>query len=399
MCGEREQLEVNGIMLRSIIRYSLRSFFLLAITSVVYAQPERIASTFHFQHVIKSQAVGEDRTILVRVPANYERTEVRYPVVYMLDAHPPHNAMMAGLIEQQVWAGKLPDLIVVGIQNTNRTRDMTPTFSDPPGAGGGAKNFLQFIETEVIPLVDKTYRTAPYRTLAGHSLGGLFTMYAFTERPDVFNAYIAASPHLQWDKNYQMKPLEEALRKRSETNKTLYFGLGDEPDYLETFNGTEEILKKLKPKKLEYEFHQFKEENHGSVVLPTYFAGLRKVFDGWEPPRNGTLAELESHYKNLSSRFGYTIKTPEALVNFAGYRLLRAGNTQQAIEVFKQNVASYPRSANVYDSLGEAYEKNGETEKAREHYEKAWRMAEQNGEVQIAAAAKANFERISAVKK
>ena len=130
-------------------------------------QPQRVASTVHFQHTINSQAVGEERTILVQVPANYDRTDARYPVVYMLDAHAPQNAMIAGLVEQQAWGGVMPEVIVVGIQNTTRTRDMTPTPSDRQGAGGAAK-FLQFIETEVIPFVEKNYRTDPYRVLAGH---------------------------------------------------------------------------------------------------------------------------------------------------------------------------------------------------------------------------------------
>jgi predicted alpha/beta superfamily hydrolase len=379
-------------------KFLLSSVLLLVVVSAVYAQPQRVVSAAYYQHIIKSQAVGEDRTILVRVPNNYENTDTRYPVVYMLDGHPPHNAMMAGLVEQQGWSGTIPDLIVVGIQNTNRTRDMTPTAGDRPGAGG-AKNFLRFIETEVIPLVDKTYRTAPYRTLAGHSLGGLFTMYAFTESPDVFDAYIAASPHLQWDKSSILKRLEDAVRKRPEKKKTMFFGLGNEPDYLESFRGLENILKNARSEKIEYEFNQFKDENHGSVVLPAYFGGLRKVYAGWEVPRNSTIADLENHYQNLSSRFGYPIKPPEAMVNLAGYQFLRAGNIDEAILVFKRNVANHPRSANVYDSLAEAYEAKGDDSKARELYEKAWRMAEQSGETQLAASARANYERIAAKKK
>jgi tetratricopeptide (TPR) repeat protein len=224
-------------------------------------------------------------------------------------------------------------------------------------------------------------------------------MYAFAERPDVFGAYVAASPHLQWDKNYLVKQLGEKLRNRPESNKRLFLAIGNEPDYLESFRGVEEILKNAKTKKLEYEFRQFKDENHGSVVLPAYFSGLRSVYAGWIPPANGTLADLEAHYRDLSVRFGYTIKPPEALVNQVGYQLLRAGNTQLAIDVFKKNVASYPRSANVYDSLAEAYERNGDRTQARELYEKAWRMAEQNGETQLAVSAKANFERIASKNK
>ena len=375
-------------------RTLLISVFLLACACGGLAQPQRVVSTFHFQHVITSQAVGEERTILVRVPANYDRTDDRYPVVYMLDAHPPQNAMMAGIVEQQAWGGMMPEVIVVGIQNTNRVRDMTPTPGDRQGAGG-AEKFLRFIESEVIPFIDKNYRTEPYRTLAGHSLAGLFTVYAMVESPEAFNSYVAASPFLHWDKNFLIKRAEAAFGKRSEWNKRLFIALGDEPEYLGAYNAFASLLKQAKPKKLDYDFRQFKEENHGSVVLPAYYAGLRKVYAGWEPPDNGTFADLEGHYRSLSSRFGYTIKPPEALVNRVGYQLLRAGDVTDAIAVFKKNVANYPRSANVYDSIAEAYEKNGDGKAARENYEKAWKMAEQNGEAQLATSARANFERIA----
>ncbi len=376
-------------------RLILVSTLFLMLLTTAYSQPRQIVSTAHLQYTIKSVAVGEDRTILVRVPANYERSQNRYPVIYMLDAHPPQNAMMAGMVEQQVWGDVMSDAIIVGIQNTNRLRDMTPTPGDRPG-GGGADKFLTFIETEVVPFVEKNYRTEPYRVIAGHSLAGLFVVYAMLERPDTFNAYIAASPYLHWDNNYLIKRAEESLKKRTEWNKTLFVALAEEPAYMDAYNGLQQLLKKTKPKNLDYEFRLFSDENHGSVVLPAYYAGLRKTYAGWAAPGNGSVADIENHYRNLSKRYGYTIKVPEALMNRIGYQMLAAGNNAEGIEVFKKNVASYPGSANVYDSLAEAHEKNGQKTLARDLYEKAWKMAEQNGEAQLAALAKGNFERIAA---
>ena len=370
------------------------ALFLICLTTA-FSQSGHVAIAVNFQHSIKSQAVAEDRTILVRVPVNYERSHTRYPVIYMLDAHPPYNAMMSGLVEQQVWGDVMSDAIVVGIQNTNRTRDMTPTPGERAD-GGGAEKFLRFIETEVIPFVEKNYRTEPYRIIAGHSLAGLFVIYTLTERPDLFNGYIAASPHLLWDKNYQVKRAEESFKKHSDWNKTLFVALGDEPEYMDSYNAFQQLLKKSKLKNLDYEFRLFKGENHGSVVLPAYYAGLRKIYAGWTPPANAAVADFENHYRNLSKRYGYTILVPEAVMNRIGYLLLRDGKNVEALEAFKKNVASYPQSANVYDSLAEAYEKNGQQSKARENYEKAWKMAEQNGEDQLAASAKGNFERIAA---
>jgi predicted alpha/beta superfamily hydrolase len=362
----------------------------------VRGQTQQVASVFHTQYKINSQVLGEERTILVRVPANYDRTPARFPVVYMTDAHPPYNALMAGIIEQQAWGGVMPEMILVGIQNTNRSRDLTPTDDGKGGAVGGAAKFLQFIETEVIPLVEKNYRTEPYRIFAGHSLGGLFAIYAFTARPDLFNAYIAASPVLGYDDNFVVKRAEELFKQNRDWKTTMFLGIGDEPQYIDGFNAFQNLLKKAKPKGIDFEFREFKDENHGSVVLPVFYAGLRKIFAGWLPPSSGALADLENHYKKLSERFGYRILIPEATLNQIGYQFMRGGNFAQAVEIFKKNAANYPDSANVYDSLAEAYEKSGALKQARENYEKAYKMAQATGDVRLAESAKANFERISA---
>ena len=371
--------------------------FVFSLIFAAHAQNQQVASVIHTRHTINSQVLGEERTILVRVPADYERRrDLKYPVVYMLDAHPPQNSMMAGILEQQAWGGQMPEMILVGIQNTNRGRDLTPTkVEDGRGASGGADKFLQFIETEVVPLVDKNYRTHPYRIFAGHSLGGLFAVYAFVARPDLFNAYIAASPHLQWDNNFVVKRAEEVLKQKRDWNKIMFLAVGDEPNYMNSFNSFQDLLKKSKAKNFDYEFRVFQDENHPSVVLPTYYFGLRKIFDGWIPPQTGAVADLENHYKKLTEKFGYKIPIPEALLNQIGYRFLQNNQLIEAIEAFRKNVENHPNSANVYDSLAEAYEKNGQLKQAKENYEKAYKMAEARGETELARVAKANFERIS----
>ena len=366
--------------------------FILCCSFFCSGQNLQLASVVHTVHKINSQILGEERTVLVRVPANYQTGE-KFPVIYMLDAHPPQNAMMVGLIEQQVWGGFMPEMIVVGIQNTNRTRDMTPTKTERANSGGG-ENFIKFIESEVIPLVEKNYRTQPFRVFAGHSLGGLTAVYAFVSRPDLFNAYIAASPVLHWDNKFVIKRAEELFKQNRDLNKTLFITVGDEPDYMDGFNSFQDLLKKAKPKNLEFEFRQFKDENHASIVLPAYYNGLRKVFAGWQPPASGALADLESHYKKLSKRFGYEILVPEDLLNRAGYQLLNAEKLTEAIEIFKKNAANYPNSSNVYDSLGEAFEKNGQIKQAAENYEKAFNLAKAQSDEQRAEIFKTNLDRV-----
>jgi len=376
--------------------------FIFCFVFVANGQSTQVASVVHTKYTINSTVLGEERTILVRTPLNYAERNEKYPVVYMLDAHPPQNAMMIGIIEQQVWGNQIPDMIVVGIQNTNRGRDMTPTkVSDGRGESGGADKFLQFIETEVIPLVEKNYRTQPYKIFAGHSLGGLLAVYSFVSRPDLFNAYIAASPVLGWDNNFVIKRAEELFKQKKEFKKTIFLALGDEPDLSKSFNSFQALLKKTNAKGLDYEFRQFADENHGSVVLPAYYAGLRKIFAGWNPPQpprgtvpDNVVTDLENHYKRLSERFGYTVLIPEATLNQIGYILLRNNQIPEAIEVFRKNTVNNPNSANALDSLAEAFEKNGQLKLAIENYEKAYKMAEKYGEPQLAASAKANYERL-----
>ncbi|MEO5859219.1 MAG: alpha/beta hydrolase-fold protein [Pyrinomonadaceae bacterium] len=356
---------------------------------------QQVASIAHFRYTISSKSLGEDRTILVRVPPNYERTTQRFPVVLMLDAHAPQNGMMASIIESQAFAGMMPEMILIGVQNTNRTRDLTPTKTERQDSGGGDK-FLDFIEQEVIPFIDKNYRTEPYRIFAGHSLGGLTVVYALATRPQIFGGYIAASPVLHWDNNYVIKKSEDLFKTQKEFKKSLFISLGDEPDYVGGFNSYNDLLKKNAPTGFNYEFQHWTDEDHGSVVIRTYLAGLRKIFAGW---RIGTsiqnLAALKSHYSKLSKRFGYEIKPPETTVNQFGYALLGLEKIEEAVEAFEENAKLYPDSANVYDSLAEALEKNGLRSKALANYEKAYKMAEQRGEGQLARSAKANFDRLN----
>ena len=366
-----------------------------AIAAQQSAQVVRWAGLVHNVHTIASKALGEERTVLVTLPSTYDTSDAKYPVVVMLDAHEPQNVMMSGILEQQAWGGKIPSVILVGIQNTNRVRDLTPTATERKTSGGGPK-FLQFIETEVLPLIDKNYRTQPYRVFAGHSLGGLFVVYSFVERPDLFNGYIAASPVLGWDNGYVIKRAESIFKQEREWKKRLYAGIGDEPEYMDGFNSFHSLLKRVKPKDFEFTFQQFKDDNHGSVVLPAYYAGLRKVFEGWTPKQIGTLDEVESHYRSLSDRLGFTVLPSVNLLLSIGSELWNAERKDDALRVFRRNTEIHPTLPQVYDSLAVAYEKTGRLKQARENYEKAFKAAEQRNDTESAQAAKANFERLAA---
>ncbi|MEP6818667.1 MAG: alpha/beta hydrolase-fold protein [bacterium] len=355
---------------------------------------------------IKSSVLGEDRVILVRTPPGYATNNVKYPVLYMTDGD-AQIGHTSSTIDFLVRNGRISDMIVVGIPNTDRTRDLTPTKATGPNAAqfataGGADAFLKFIETELIPEIEKTYRVQPYRILAGHSFGGLFAVHALITRPELFNSYIAVSPSLQWSDGTTLKRAEEFFKTRKELHATLFTSLGNEPgDIGKEFVAFKELLSKTNIKGFEWQAEQMMDEDHGSVVLRSHYFGLRKVFDGWQMPRDpatgavaGGLKAADEHYKWLSEKFGYEIPTPEALVNQIGYQYLGSGNFEEAIATFKSNVERYPNSANVYDSLGEAYEKSARLDLATPQYEKAQALGKQNNDPNAAIFA-ANFARAS----
>jgi predicted alpha/beta superfamily hydrolase len=388
----------------NLIRLLSTLAVLFLISSAVMAQP---ATSTVKRFVIKSNVLNEDRIVLVRTPAGYETNKLSYPVLYMTDGdgHMGHTASTVEFLTQN---GRIPDLIVVGVTNTDRTRDLTPAKStDKDAAGnlrfptsGGADNFLKFFETELIPEIEREYRVQPYRIFAGHSLGGLFAIHAMITKPGLFNSYVAVSPSLQWENSEALQRAETFLKNQKELKVTLFLSIGNEPGAIGVaFDKFKALLSKSKIKGFEWQAERMGDEDHGSVVLRSHYFGLRKVYDAWQVPRDpksgavlGGLAGADAHYKKLSDKFGYSIPTPEILINQMGYQFLFDAKPDDAIAVFKANVERYPESANVYDSLAEAYERGGRIDLAEPLYDKARVLGEKNNDPN-AAIYKTNHER------
>jgi hypothetical protein len=172
----------------------------LAVSAATQA-PEPVVIGEKFQ--IESRVLAETRTYVVHTPDYYKKRTDAYPVLVLLDAE-NNFAYTSAAVHLLSANGRIPAMIVVGINNTDRTRDMTPSrpassFGGASWTGGGADKFLSFIADELLPTIDRNYRTRPYRVLIGHSLGGLFAVYALLNRPEVFKGYIVTSPSLWWD--------------------------------------------------------------------------------------------------------------------------------------------------------------------------------------------------------
>ena len=346
-----------------------------------------------------SATLKENRKFLVYTPPSYSDTTYlpkRYPVLYLLDGD-AHFHSVTGLL-QILGTGingtfVLPEMIVVAIPNTNRTRDMTPTHTDrdpegkpqPALAGsGGMANFLTFIKTELIPRIERDYRTAPYRVFVGHSLGGITTINALYTMPDAFNAYVAIDPSLWWDNRVLLKQARERFSKPGLAGRTLFVAQANTITPGDTtinvhFNSIiqfNSILETFNQSGLRYSYRYYSHDSHGSVPMISEYDALRFIFDAYDV----SLAEaierpeyLAEHFTRVSAAMGYKVEPPEGMVDLLGQVAL-GRDTTAALKLFEMNATLYPTSANAIASLGDVWLAKKDTTKAVGYYEKALAM-------------------------
>jgi predicted alpha/beta superfamily hydrolase len=205
-------------------------------------------------------------------------------VLYVLDGW--HFPLMAFIQENNIYSKRMAPVIIVNVGHspakdamTLRARDFTPTKTSGDPNSGGAPAFLDFLEHELMPFIDRTYRTnTSDRGLLGHSLGGLFAIYALERRPALFQRIVAASPALRPD-DVILKEARRALRALPATVRLdLSVGSDDELGFTQTTTEFARVLDELKPKGLDYRFTLYPGENHNSVRLVSFPAGLYWVY-------------------------------------------------------------------------------------------------------------------------
>lgn len=346
---------------------------------------------------VNSKILNEERKIYVYLPDGYNASKYSYPVMYLLDGE-AHFKYTAGAVKFLADAGRMPEMIVVGIPNTKRNRDFTAVETKGVPEAGGAENFLKFLKTELIPKIDAEYRTQKYKILTGHSLCGMYCVYSLIKEPDLFNSYIALSPWLIASESYIFKLIKSDFPAAKTAKKKFYFtaGMLEGNDLLTSLDEFRTFLKDKAPDSFIWKYNLMPDEDHASLVLPSINDGLRFIFSGWgltnasvESGVNGIIA----HYKRISDEFGYEVKPTEAIMNQAGYTFLQRKAYDEAIAIFKRNIELYPESANVYDSCGEAFEVSGQFETAKSYYAKAYDLAKVNNDRNLEIF-KTNYERM-----
>ncbi len=337
-----------------------------------------------------SNVLNEDREYWVSLPESYDEEGAsykRYPILIVLDGH-IHFQYINGVVSymSSTYNGnmRIPEMIVVALQNVNRQRDFTPDkiITKRENDTGGGENFLRFLETELIPALDNKYRTAPYRILFGHSLGGLIATHAYMKEQTLFNAFIAADPSFgTWDVETMAKKIE-AVTDQS-FDRYLYIAtanwgkrnVNNRDRHVRLYESLYSKCKGEFNARLEY----FEDENHISVPPIAFYNGISAIFNGYGVYYRDidNAEQLVQHFEKLSNRLSWKVIPPEALVNRIGYYLMQSGS-EEALEMFILNTMLYPQSYNAFDSLGEAYLANGDTELAKSNYAKSLELNPNN---------------------
>jgi predicted alpha/beta superfamily hydrolase len=244
------------------------------------AAPLVVGETF----TIESKVLGETRRINVYMPPGYaESPDARLPVLYMPDGGIAEDFLhVAGLVQVSVGNGTMRPFLLVGIENTERRRDMTgPTENaeDKKIAKrvGGSEPFRKFIREELMPEVKARYRTTGETAIVGESLAGLFVVETFLLEPDLFDTYIAFDPSLWWNDHKMLDGAAARLGARPKLAKKLYFASSSE-DRGDLSKRFAEILGRSAPAGLRWHYEPMPEEKHATIYHPAALRAFRAVF-------------------------------------------------------------------------------------------------------------------------
>ena len=225
------------------------------------------------------------RTVFVQLPPGYERSAKTYPVLYLLDGAST-IVTVPPLVDSLVTAGSVPEVILVAIPHRDRRHDLTPTAVACYPTSGGGGQLLQFLADELIPRVDDRYRTQPIRMLHGHSLGGLFVVYALAAAPGLFQGYIASSPSLHWD-DWIVREMTARAFEQPDWEASLFLGVGSEDlaGYADNARAFAAWLEAHAPDRLRWRLYVYEGGTHESVGVSAFLDGLGAVFTALEEPR------------------------------------------------------------------------------------------------------------------
>lgn len=396
------------------MRITICFIIFISCQQILNAQNNEYLSQESKSDSLYSQTLNSYRNYWVKLPDNYNpKSKTKYPVVYLLDGFSLKNNLE--VVYDNYWGHYLPHMILVGISNrSNRTRDLTISKIESrrgvamQSESGGAEHFTKFIKEELIPHIDKAFPTTSYRTLIGHSYGGLFTINTLLNHPDLFKNYLAIDPSIEWDNQKLLIEAKEKLKTEDYEGKSLFIALAAEQLNMQDDSVTidnvmndnsefslfsrtiidfAELATSQKQNKLNFNWKVYPEDLHGTVPLPAMIDGLITMFKWFQfksPQKYNNPKTSLSEIRILLNKqeviytknFGYKVPpmVEELFIGY-GYMNLQMEQLEKAFLFFEMAIKHYPKSANVYDAMADYYISKEDNIKAIEYVEQAYEIS------------------------
>jgi len=268
---------LNNSKMRNYILFLLLIGFLKS--GIGYSQDVNVK--IGIKDSVQSKILNENRQLIVSLPKDYEVSNETYPVLFLLDGI-ENNLIDARLV---IYNLRLK-MIIVAISNTDRDRDMMP-ISRPSYEvkNPKAENFISFLETELLPHIDENYRTNGQKTIRGRSLSGLFVMYAFLSKPELFDNYIGNCAGWFADMNKYFNTLtDKAFQNKNEFKGKKLFVANSLADPLdpnkEIHQSIVDLSKRIKSElddRIKFKYMTY--ENAGHVPYSSFYDGMKFIFE------------------------------------------------------------------------------------------------------------------------
>jgi len=367
---------------------------------------------------VNSGILGEWRKVWIYTPKGLEKNEL-CPTIYILDGDFNFHSF-SGLAGHLMNTGQIPKMFVVAIPNTNRLRDLTPTKMDtsfwdgtPLEENGGGDRFMDFIEKELKPHIEKNYPVNNYRMLVGHSLGGLTVIHALVNRPQLFTSYVAIDPSLWWDYQKLLNQADSTLSRSLYKSKSLFVGMANNmyPGYKLEDLLTDTTKDNTAPRSLfkfirqtqqksnvNFDWKYYPTQSHSEIILSTEYDAFQFLFSWypWKAAKDfykkedsqenamALLSNLKNHAADVSNRMGYEILPPASNVENIGQEFLYQKKPIAALKFFEYNKELHPSDGQVYESLGDyQLEINKDTASAKSYYTRAIELGDKTSETKM----------------
>jgi len=366
----------------------------------------QISAQTHIEYFdIDSKYIDETRTIAVSSPKQYKNSTKTYPIILILDDGLLFNTVN-GIVNQLSNTSRMPETIVVSLSTGDKHRNyFAPNLYNNHrdrkyNYGNNQEEFVRFLQLELLPTIEKKYRTNNFKMIVGFSPSSAIAVYTLLNKPDLFQAYVCfAAGNIIGDGYNKGERLIEELEKLYAKNKMrqnhLYVVSGskdaDGQPYISTnikeFN---QKLSKYNSQTTHTRAEIIEGEGHTDVILPGLIAAFDFIFpkEKWLvdyltliEEKGSARENISSFYKKLSNEYGFEIYpnvdriySMSCLKNI-GRRLLGTKKIEEAIGLYQYWVELYPRSHLPHYYLGLSYKENKENNKAIASFKKAYDIA------------------------